>query len=175
MRFLDIFALYCLLHPSPPFDEKELENIKSNNQSVVLEGLNPLTTFRINGKQSSLVSWVETIWPELGAIAELLDHAHNSNDLYRSALKSQHEKIKNRALTPSSKILSTLSDNKINFYDFAMEMASLRAKEFRSRTLSPADQAYYEQMAKSSHDQQSLLEQQNDLPFETYLRNYLNA
>jgi glutamate--cysteine ligase len=175
MRFLDCFALYCLLHPSPPFDAKELNAIKTNNQRVVLEGRNPQANFQFNGKQGSLSNWAKDIWPELEGIAELLDQAHDNSELYRSALKAQYQKLENLELTPSSRILKILEENNINFYDFAIDRASQSAREFRAKTLKPADQAYFEQMAKSSLDQQDLLEQQDELPFEAYLNNYLKA
>ena len=175
MRFLDCFSLYCLLHPSPRFDAKELNFIKANNQKVVLEGRDPQANFRFNGKQGSLTSWAKEIWPELEGIAELLDQAHDNGELYRSALKAQHQKLKNLELTPSSRILRILEEENINFYDFAIDRASQNAKAFRAKTLKPADQAYFEQMAKTSLDQQDLLEQQNEPPFETYLHNYLNT
>lgn len=175
MRFLDCFALYCLLHPSPRFDATELNAIKENNQKVVLEGRNPQANFQFNGKQSSLTSWAKDLWPELEAIAELLDQAHDNGQLYRSALKAQDQKLTNLELTPSSRILRILEEENINFYDFAIDRATQNAKAFRAKTLKPADHAYFKQMAKTSLDQQDLLEQQSEPPFETYLHNYLNT
>ena len=176
MRFLDIFAFYCLLQPSPLFDENELQDIKANNQVIVLDGRNPQANLRFNGENTKLASWAKEVWPKLEDIAKLLDSAHSKGgEQYQSALKAQHDKLENIALVPSSRILKILSENKINFYEFAMEMANQKAKTFRSKTLKPADQAYYEQIAKTSLHQQRMLEEESEQPFEAYLHNYLKT
>ncbi|MBV1869396.1 MAG: glutamate--cysteine ligase [Gammaproteobacteria bacterium] len=175
MRFLDIFAVYCLLQPSPLIDNEELRAIEANNQVIVLDGRNPHEQLTFNGEQFQLNNWAKSIWPKLEEIADTLDHAYNGQKQYQAALKAQYDKLEETELLPSSQILQQLNDNRINFYEFAMDIASQKAKAFRSRALKPADQAYYEKTAKASLEQQTKLESQSEMPFETYLQNYLNA
>lgn len=173
MRFLDVFALYCLLLESPLLTDTEMTELLQNNRTMVLAGRNQDASLVFNNNKISIKSWIASIKDALLLVADALDVPHG-NDLYRRAVVTQYQKNEYPELTPSAKILEILEDNKICFFDFAMDMALQRAREFRALSLSPADENDYQQMAKNSLLRQQLLEEKQDVSFENYVKNYLN-
>ena len=174
MRFLDVFALYCLLQVSPRFSENDTKEIAANNQTVVMSGRNPEVMLSFSGKKTSLKAWIGHIKADFLAAAEVLDQAQG-DDLYRKAVHTQYQKLDHVELTPSAKILAILESNRVCFFDFAMDIALQRAREFRAMTLTASEQNEYVQMAKNSLLRQQLLEDKNDVSFGVYLKNYLHG
>lgn len=174
MRFLDVFALYCLLQESPLFSDREVKNISENNRAIVMNGRSPDATLVVNDKRISIKHWIGSLKDDLLVAADVLDVAHG-NHLYREAVLGEYQKNDHPDLTPSARILEILETNKICFFDFAMDIALKRAREFRALSLSATEQDHYAQMAKNSLLRQQLLEDKNDMSFEDYIKNYLHG
>jgi glutamate--cysteine ligase len=109
IRFLDAFLLYCLLSNSPDLSPQECEEIKSNQQKIVLDGRRPCLKLNKKGLPVDVKAAAKSLLTEVQAITNLLDKAHgelpntftNKNELYNQSLKAQFDKIENSELTPS--------------------------------------------------------------------------
>ena len=174
MRFLDIFGLYCLLKPSAPLSTEERNNITDNHQVVVMEGRSPEARMKTLDGTPSFTEWAKRIWEELPSIAALLDGAYGTRQ-YQKTLDRQYEKIIDSSQTPSARILAELEQNKISFFEFAMYQSQRNKNHFRQMVLLTKDEDYYKQAAQDSIKQQQSLEENDAMPFETYLERYLNS
>ena len=101
IRFLDLFATYCLLRESPQLEKCDLHASKENLRKVVYEGRNTATELCNWGKAVSLKDWATEKLQQMQPIAELFDRTHGGNN-YSDALARQHEKVDNPCLLYTS-------------------------------------------------------------------------
>jgi len=171
MRFLDLFATYCLLYESPQMDMSNLHAAKQNVRQVVYSGRNTAIRLCNSNRQTTLKDWAGDILERMIPIAELFDRAHGGND-YSLALAAQKEKLLHPELTPSAKILEKMEARKQGFYTFAMDQALAHRDHFRARPLDPETTSKFEQLAASSLKEQQQMEQSDTLSLDQYLQNY---
>ena len=171
IRFLDLFATYCLLMESPQLEKCDLAASKINLQKVVYEGRNTGIELCRWGKSVTLKGWASEKLAQMQPIAELFDRAHGGND-YADALARQQEKIHTPDATPSARILEKLEGRKQSFFQFAMNQALAHRDHFLSRQRCDETNARLEQLAASSLTEQAAWEQENEPPFSEYLADY---
>ncbi len=171
IRFLDLFATYCLLMESPQLEKCDLAASKINLQKVVYEGRNTGIELCRWGKSVTLKDWASEKLAQMQPIAELFDRAHGGND-YADALARQQEKVHTPDATPSARILEKLEGRKQSFFQFAMNQALAHRDHFLSRQRCDETNARLEQLAASSLTEQAAWEQENEPPFSEYLADY---
>lgn len=171
MRFLDIFATFCLLSDSPQLDREVLQAAKKNIRQVVYQGRNTSIELCNFGTPTTLKTWGNALLDSMLPIAELFDKAHQST-AYTAALNHQRAKVANPELTASAQILATLADQQQSFFDFAMDQARKHQEYFLAQTPSPAMEAELQQLAKTSLAEQAQIEASDNLSFEKFLANY---
>ena len=171
MRFLDTFLTFCLLEPSPLFDQAECSNNKENLAITVTQGRDPNLTLTTTSGKINLRQWAKDIIHQMKPVAALLDLTFDTEE-HNSALDIQQQKVSDSSLTPSEQILDTLITEKISFHHFSMEQAENHANYFNSRPLDETTQQQFVAEAKYSWQQQSDIEANDNEDFDTFLAAY---
>lgn len=171
MRFLDMFATYCLLSDSPQLDASVLKAAKDNFRKVVYQGRNTSIELCNFGTPTTLKDWATELLDDLDAIAELFDQAHNST-AYRKAVQAQRNKVNNPELTPSARILQQLDDKQQSFFEFAMEKAKEHQDFFLAEPTEEKTAQQLATLATESLQEQIEIENTDSISFEEFLANY---
>lgn len=171
VNFLDTFLVYCLLADSPLSNEQEYKQVQENQQKIVYHGRDPELTLSNHKKNHNFREWAQELLAEMNDVACLLDSARETNDHARAVTQAQ-EKILNPSLTPSAKILADLRENDQTFYQFSFHQAQQHAQHFRANPMDTKLMASYREIAEQSLVQQKIIESQQQLDFETYLKNF---
>ncbi|GAA5126722.1 glutamate--cysteine ligase [Alloalcanivorax gelatiniphagus] len=171
IRFLDLFASYCLLRESQQLERCDLNASKENLRRVVYQGRDTSVQLDNWGKAVSLRQWGLEKLDQMIPIAELFDRTHGG-DNYARALEQQREKIRTPDATPSGRILDQLESRQQGFFAFAMEQAQAHRDHFLARPLDSAVENELRQAARDSLAEQAECEAQPEPPFEDYLRDY---
>ncbi len=170
-RFLDAFLLYCALQESPQFESSECGNCTSNFLSVVKEGRRPGLQLQRQGQAVELKEWAAELLEKIAPVAALLDQVHG-DDAHSKALDDQFAKVADVSLTPSAKVLASMTEHKESFAQFSMRQSQAHAEYFRDTPLSPEDQAAFEAKAKQSLLDQAETENTDVGDFDRYVASY---
>ncbi|MCG8312336.1 MAG: glutamate--cysteine ligase [Pseudomonadales bacterium] len=171
IRFLDVFALFCLLQPSPSISSNEQNCIDFNREAMVLRGRDPNLQLRCGGESMGFHQWSLILLDKIAKVAEMFDSAHNTH-VYSEAVASQIDKVKDPNKTPSAKILSILRDKQQSFFEFSMDMTLQHEDYFRSNPLPEKEFEQMQRIAEQSHLEQKQIEATDSISFEEYLANY---
>ncbi|MCH8544019.1 MAG: glutamate--cysteine ligase [Alcanivorax sp.] len=171
IRFLDMFATYCLLRDAPLLETCDLSASKNNIRQVVYEGRNTATRLCDWGKKVSVHEWGSSILARMQPIAELFDRTHGGHDYSRS-LAAQQGKLDTPDATPSARILDQLTSGPLSFFEFAMAQAEQHRAHFLETPLPPEKEAWLAQTAADSLVDQTEVEAADDKPFADYLAGY---
>ena len=171
IRFLDLFATYCLLRESPQLEKCDLHASKENLRKVVYDGRNTAIELCNWGRAVSLKDWATEKLQQMQPIAELFDRTHGGNN-YSDALARQQEKVDNPDTTPSARILDKLESRQQSFFQFAMNQALAHRDHFLSRQRCDDTNQRLEQLAAHSLTEQRHWEDAETQSFEDYLADY---
>ena len=80
--------------------------------------------------------------------------------------------MQDSSLTPSGKILKSIKENNSTWTEFNMELFE-QHKNYFSKLRN--ELAYLDEEAKSSIEKFDRMEQEEEIPFADFLKNYLNA
>ena len=171
VRFLDIFLLYCLLKDSPLCDEKEFQYIADNQARIVNQGRDPALMIHCGDRELPMRNCASGLLKDMKPLAEILDKAHH-NTLYSACLENQLAKVEDDTLTPSARILKTLSDNQQSLLAFTRSQSEMFAGEFRAHQIAQEDEKKLLDDVTASIEDQHELEQNNSVSFEEFLAAY---
>lgn len=171
MRFLDVFATFCLMTESPELSRDVLQAAKNNIRQVVYQGRNTSVELCNFGTPTTLKDWANELLDNMLPIAELFDKAHQSTD-YTQALSQQRDKVSNPELTASARILATLEEEQQSFFDFAMEQARKHQTYFLAQEPSAPMAAELAKLAKQTLAEQAEIEANDTMSFEDFLASY---
>lgn len=171
MRFLETFALFCLLEDSPEISDQELECINFNREAIVLNGRNPELKLHCGSNEVGFHEWASSVVGKIQTVAKLLDEAHGT-DLYTKAVESQQEKISSPEKTRSAKIIQQIRNEDTSFYQFAMQQAKQHEAYFLEKPLDAADLEMLKTAANQSLADQTQIEESDDKTFEQFLSDY---
>jgi glutamate--cysteine ligase len=171
MRFLDVFALFCLLQPSPAITDQEQHCIDFNREAMVLRGRDPSLLLKCGDDSVRFRDWSLGLLNKIDEVARLFDASHTTRD-YSQAVKAQIDKVKNPALTPSAQIIAHLKEKNQSFFQFSMEMTLEHESYFRSHPLAEDRCDEFIAMAQASIEEQKAIESADDISFEAYLDHY---
>jgi glutamate--cysteine ligase len=172
MRFIEALLLFCLLADSPPMDHEEARRCDDVHALVAVRGREPGLALRIGERTAPLADWAREIGARLGPICALLDEGQPAAS-YASALEAQLEKIVDPALTPSARILATLTRRRESFFEFALRLSERHKAYFASLPPPAAEiEAQLEAEVRASLERRRAIEESPQPPFEAYLRQY---
>ena len=171
-RFVDAFVLYCALQESPQLAENECRNASSNFLTVVKEGRRPGLELNRNDSTIDLKAWATELLEKITPIAQLLDEAQGTDEHVKS-IAAQQAKVNDASLTPSAKVLASMTERKEGFTAFSFRQSQEHAEYFRSKPLSVEEQAHFETLARTSIAEQAELEQTEEkVDFDTFVGAY---
>lgn len=171
LYFLEVFMLFCLTHESPDIDADEQKEIDENEMLTAHQGRDPKLKLKRNGEAISIKEWGGELITVMQGFAELLDDVHSSK-YYSESLQKQKQSIDDPECTPSAKMLSEMRENGEGFYQHAMRMSKQHHETFLNEKLSDEKTQYYQGLTASSLQQQKQIEENDVLPFATFLERY---
>ena len=122
MHFLDLFLTYCLLKESPDLSREQQRIVKENHNKVAACGRDLSLKLRDGKKSRTLGEWAEDIFSDLADVARMLDKA-DQGERFQEALREQHRKLTNPALTPSAKMLQDMEEEDLDINALALSLA----------------------------------------------------
>ena len=174
IRFLDLFATWCLLLSSPQLSEEDLADSRHNIHRVVYHGRSPQLELLRWGKPVLLRDWARETLRDMEPIAELFDRTRGG-DSFRRSLEIHRKRVEDPSLTPSARILQRMEETGQGFFSFAMDCARSHRDDFLSRPLAPEQERRFRDMARSSLDEHRTREQADDRSFEEHLAAYFEG
>ncbi len=173
IRMLDIFLLHCLLEESPPDTLEEIAAIARNQNRVAARGREPGLLLERQQRQGPLRTGARELLTGCEPIAAALDAAHETN-AYREALAAAVAVLDDPEGTPSARVLRAIKQEHDNSYiRFGLTQSLQHASHVRRLPLAAEVEKHYAQMARESLEEQTAIEANDSLPFETYRQRYL--
>ena len=164
--------IFCLLEDSPTLTKDELREIEYNELTVALRGRAPKLALQHCGRENPLHSWSLQICEQMKTICESLD-SHENSSPYSEALNEQIIMIENGDSLPSARILSTLSERKLQYHTYMMELSEAYSSNFRRNPPTSQTKDKFTRLATESHEQQRRLEDTSGEKIDDYINNYL--
>jgi glutamate--cysteine ligase len=171
-RFLELLLLLCLLKPSPPLSQDELEALSHTRTLVVEQGRRPglLLPAGPFAQATELKARGLQLLKDMEVIADFLDQYGEGG--YRAALTRQRACFEDSETTPSAQVLAAVHAHDDSFFSFALEQAEQHRQYFKSLADDPACTAQLVQEAADSLARQQVLEETDTLSFEDFLAEY---
>lgn len=168
LRFVEVFALCCLLWESPPVFASERRRIDHNNDLVANRGREPgLRLEKADGELAPLRDLAAPLFDDMAEVAALFGADHVS------ALAYQLKKVSDAELTPSAEILQRMRDNRQGFFDFAWSLSQAHDSRHRSAVLAPERVAAFDRDVTDSLSARDRVEMAPQLPFDDFIAAYL--
>jgi glutamate--cysteine ligase len=175
MRFMEAFLIYCLLEPSPPFDDAALEETRLNQLRTAREGRDPECRLLRGGGEVALTDWGREILGKVEQIAAAIDQGED-DDCYVLAVRGLGELLDDPTRTPSARLLQEVQDRGESFFQYAISMARSHRDYFASITeMSEQRHDEFSREAQASVERQRDIEAADSISFEDYLANYYAA
>jgi glutamate--cysteine ligase len=153
LHFLELFLHFCLFTDSPAQDRRQTERNCANLNRTAYQGRHPHLKLERDSERVYLRSWALELFDAMLPMAELMD-ASDSDDRYVQSLEQQRACLERPELTPSARLLSTLSEQQTSFVDFSLRQASDHHRYFLDRELLDVRQDYLEALSRQSLRQQ---------------------
>ncbi|MDC8757724.1 glutamate--cysteine ligase [Janthinobacterium fluminis] len=170
-RFLDAFLLFCALDESAAISEQQSAMYTENFARTVKEGRRPGLTLRRDDGDIGLRDWGRELLERIAPVAALLD-AQRGDTVHADALAAQAAKLADADATPSAKVLAELRGNGGSFADFGLRQSLRHAAYFRAHPPTPAEQAYFGELAAASLAEQDAIERTPAGSFDDYVAAY---
>lgn len=172
LRFLEAFAAFCVIAPSPTLTSSELAALDGNHATVARRGREPGLTLLLDGRPRPLSVWGGEILDAMEGVCELLDGADPARP-YTAALQTARGKIHNVDSTPSARILREMQERGESFYDFAYRTSVGYRDYFRDLApLAAGRYAEYTGEVEASWAAHEHLEATDRGTFQEYLAGY---
>jgi glutamate--cysteine ligase len=172
IRFLELLLIGCLFDDSPLLGDGEMAHLHAVHDQIVVSGRNSNITILTDQREQTVADAGKNLLLRLTPLAELLDSCGEAG--YRKALAQQEQKFEAPELTPSAKILETMRDSGISFFQFAMDQSLKHQKFFQHRALSPEENRRFVDEAQYSVQCQDALEAGDTMSFDQFLEQYFS-
>src|SRR5690606_16347122 len=124
-----------------------------------------------HGKKISLRTCGKYLLNPIRKCADLLDQAMGSS-IYSASIFPQVEKIDDPQKTPSARMLETMAENNLSFYELALKQSQEHCRDFLLRPLDRERDYYFDNLRSESVREQLNIERNDHLTFKKYLENY---
>jgi len=172
LRFLEAFAAFCVLTPSPPIEAGEQAELDGNHVTVARRGREPGLKLQAGGRAVDMRTWAGEILDAMEGPCEFLDGSSQERS-YAAALAVQRQKLLDVETTPSARLLNEMRTTGESFFRLARRISADHKQYFLE--LHAPDEARmreFEAEAAESLAAQAALEAKQQPPFEEYLRTY---
>ena len=174
VRFLDVFLLHCLQTPSALDTPQEIASLGRNQHAVAERGREPGLLLERGDSTVSLVAWGQELLTQMRPIAEQLDQAH-ATDHYSAAVQAAQQSLQAPDTLPSARVLHAIEhDYDCSFVGFVKARSQQVKADMLALPLDAATDAKYQAMARESWAEQARIEAADTMPFDVYLKAYLD-
>jgi len=173
LYFLEIFMMFCLLQESPEINCDEAKEIDANQNLVAHRGRKPGLQLSRNGELITLKAWATELLDSMFGVAQQLNKAHDES-CYCNAINGQKELVDDPDKTPSAQVLNDIKTRDGSYYQFAKRKSEEHRDYFLKRKLSAETEEKIELVAQKSLEEQSKMEAEDQLDFDTFLNKYFN-
>ena len=170
IHFMDLFLMFCVLHPSPKLSSAECKEVHDNLHEVVVQGRNPSFSLARHGKQVSLHDWALELTEDMSLLAKQLDEQLDVSQ-YQLALSEMKKRILDPSLTPSAQILAIMKQEKLSYRELMLKQAQ-QMHGIHMQPLSAQESVYWHDLAENSLEKQRIAEAQDTMGFDEYLMQY---
>jgi len=171
-RFLDAFLLFCAMNDSPDLPCAELKEANENFAKVVTQGRRPGLQLQRDGRALPLSDWARELCDQIAHAAQILDAEAPPGISHGAALAQQRAKLDDLSLTPSARVLETMHARHQSFEQFALDLSTTHANNFKARPLDAAQNTFFEQLAQTSRLEQARLERDEADDFDGFVKAY---
>jgi len=173
LRFLEAFAAFCTLAPSPPIDNGAQLEFDRNHVTVARRGREPGLALNWDGRKADMRTWAHEILDAMQGTCELLDYGDPERP-YSAALAVQAHKLLDAEATPSARLLKEMRTTGESFVDLALRMSRTYKSYFTElHPPNAARLAAFTAEAEASLEAQDRAEAAPQEPFREYLAKYL--
>lgn len=172
--FLEILALYALLQPSPSIEAEEQQRIERNQARIVDHGRQ--ADLQIDGAEGSQLFklWGLAQLDAMQPFAAQLDAANVGDNIYQQALARMVSRLTHVEETLSARVLQeTVAAG--GSWRFGHALAKDYATMQQTQVLSAQSHDYFKDAAEKSWQDQQVLEQQDQVDFQSYLAPYRSS
>lgn len=174
VRVIDSLLLACLLLPSAPMGQLELQNCRYNFNQVAVRGRDPQLNLAINGEDAPIGQYIEQLLAKMEQAAELLDTCRLEADFGSALAEARREAEQGH--TYSARVMDTLLSQDLDNSRWGLELA----QQYREQLLDHQGRNWqysdFAQMTQHSFSQQSEIERNDTLSFDAFLEQYfINA
>lgn len=174
--FLDLFLLDCLLSDSPRIGDEECDRLDDDYKDVVARGRDAALTLCLgrcdDGARVPVQRAAAEQLDRLQPLAELLDGWTGRRD-YSEALRAQRQALADGVT--STRVLEAMRASGQGHRDWVMSQSLAHQDTLRGEGLSAETNAQFQAMARESLAEQRRLEENDSVPFEQFLADYLEA
>jgi len=172
--FLEVFMHFCLLQESPRVSADEFQAINQNQMLTAHRGRDPAVRLNCLGKNVLLRDQARDLLQAMRPVAEMLNTVH-AETCYTDSLDSKIQLVYNPDTTPSARMLEEMQANQESFFEFAQRKSLEHREYFLQRSLEPALNREFQQLAETSLARQQLLEVGEKMDFDSFLKAYLSG
>ena len=160
LEFLDLFMIWCVLLDTSEFNNKDIEHVLNNWETVSLAGrnLNQKFSFLNACKKTSLFEIGKKIIIELFSLAQIIDKNY-LNKPYQNACLEFEKKLYKPELTYSAALINFLHQKK-SYYNAATYLAKKNTKTLKKINPSLLSQQDFYNEVEGSLMTQKILENQ---------------
>ena len=171
MRLIDVFLVDAILSESPLCNEAGQRRNQENLRRVVNEGRSPdLQLLTAEGEQP-LEAVADKLLESMSKTAQTMD-AEAGSDLHQQAIAAAYARIADPESTPSGRVLQEMRDTNTPFWQLALNYSRQWHKAHLAAPLGPIEMAEFHTATAVSLQQQKAMEQDDQVPFETYLARF---
>jgi glutamate--cysteine ligase len=171
--FLEVFLIYCFLTTSHLISKDELKTTQDNDSLVAKRGRDPSLLLQKDQASIGLQEWGKQIIYEMTPIAELLD---GEETVYRNVMCKMASKIKDPDQTLSGLLLDKVITEKVDFFDLGNSIGETNKQHYLDleKSANP-NWDRLEKEAINSISQQSILEEEQNESFESFVADYFDT
>ncbi len=167
---LDTLLVYCVLQESPAFTKNEANMLHQNQIDTVLHGRDPNCMLQKGNEKIKLVDWANELFTNLEKVAVMLDE-NQSGKQHSEAIAFYKQQLAQPSTILSAKYMNELKNNG-SYIDHGNKLAQQHHKYFMENRLSKDKQQMFVEMAKDSLAKQKVMEQNDSVSYEEYVRRY---
>ena len=172
--FLDLLILYSFFNDSPEITDTESNELFMTHKTVVNEGRMPDAKIKTNAGETSIKEEALRILNGMQEIADFMDNEvlSDGNGVWSNCLSSQIKVAKNLDMSLSGTLLKDIQDQDISFQQYGMHLSHLHKDQMNNT--SPKNEHDFRSIANESLDAAEKIENENQIEFEDYLKEFLN-
>jgi len=170
-RFIEALLLTCLLQDSPKTSAQEQQVNNANQLAVANFGRKPGLELNKNNQKILLKDWAAEILESMQPVCAILDQDDAAKH-YSSALEKQQLLVENPDSTASARILEQMTQLRQPFSRFALNTSIEHGQYFKLNELDKIKTQQFNDMAALSHDKQLEIENNKQMPFDYFLKQY---